>query len=273
MKRQTLVLTIFGAIILIFFGYWMFDSVVSQKNNNSETKSSVTAGTKSSAITLNDLLDKYNFKINNSNTTSSNNLGINSPAQNNYTDTINKDLSGQFISAIQSGMDASSSANAIDFNPTTLTQISQQSILALNNVPKNSELNIINDNSLEASRKYFITALPLLISSFSSLPTGFNDKAISNIFEKGDSSLAQLVLKTNDKLISDLEKTPVPEKYVDLHKKIITQLRGISFAYDALINYQTDPFKLLSLETYLGDMDSRVNSLMQVVIAERSKVF
>jgi len=267
-KEQKTILAVFSACILVFFGYWIFFNNLTPVGSNTSANFSENK-TQSQSNTQN-LIDKYHFQLSNgenngkSTTTST-------KSSKSLTDVVAQDLSNQFLSSVKSGASTSSFDN-ISLSPETFQKMISDSLAALNSLPKRSELVILNDSSSAAAKEYLNSTISLLANHFNDLPANFNDKAIVDIFEKNDFSSAKEVLKANDELVTLLEKVPVPEKYVDLHRKVIAQIKGISFAYDALINYREDPFKLLSLQDYLTTMEQRVDALIKELLTERSRM-
>jgi len=267
-KEQKLILAVFSVCIVIFFGYWIFFSSFTPANSNTSANFSGEK-TQSQSNTQN-LIDKYHFQLNNG----ENNgkfATTSVESSKSLTDIVAQDLSDQFLSNIKSGASTSSFDN-IGLSPETFQKIISDSLAALNSLPKRSELVISSDSSSAAAKKYLNSTISLLANHFNGLPANFNDKAIVDIFEKNDFSSAKEVLKANDELVTLLENIPVPEKYVDLHRKVIAQIKGISFAYNALINYREDPFRLLSLQDYLTTMEQRVSALIKELLSERSRM-
>lgn len=258
MKTRELTLAIFGVIILSFFGYWAFSGVPAtlQSSGNAEKQ------TDNSNYNPN----AYNGKIQTGTTPIAT-----SSETTNITDFIAQNLSNSFISNANNNP-SSLGSSSISMSPQDLQTALSQLPKDFNKVPSDSELNISDDSSVAARKDYLLKAFNMIVGNFSTLPSGFGDKLITNIFEKNDTALAQQVLDITNKTIDDLEKLEVPRAELSLHKKAITGLNNSAIAYNALINYKNDPFRLLAMESYLGDMGGQVVSLSDSFLEEWVKV-
>jgi hypothetical protein len=266
MRRQALFLYVFLGIALSFFGYWIFLGVFGQSNQKEVSKQITKSDFKSS---IDNTFDEYKFFLDNKNF--GNQSEVFNSQETDYTKNIAIDISNQFISKIESGANTSTIKD-IGLNPDMIDQMMAEVEKSLNNLPSVSELNVIDDNSVSAAKKYLSDTLSLINSAFKDLPNDFVDQSIVAFFDRNDPSILNKVILYNKKLISDLKSLPVPKQYVDLHRRMIGQFNASSFLYSVLLNFKDDPFKLMAVEKYLDTMNARSSSIINELKKENLRL-
>jgi hypothetical protein len=172
---------------------------------------------------------------------------INSP--DNLTDLVGKIVAGQIKTLDQSGKGLEN----FDINSPEAQKIIQETIGNLSNPTSffneeinrtinDSQLKISNDNSYEAKSEYLMTTARIIKNNSNEF---YNNpvKAFEKFSDYGDVSGIRQIADTYQNIFNGFLNTPIPSKWIDLHKRYLIFLKKAELTYRGIVDFQNDPIK------------------------------
>lgn len=238
-KEQKLILAVFSACVVIFFGYWTWSGLYSSagsnvSQNNAENSVSATQG--------GSIPSQFSYLDSNSQSSPA-------PAKN-MTQTLAADMSSEFISHSQTASTSTVDdylkgvGSSQDLNQ-KLVSISKDSMTDFIQDFPIPAVNIINNASSQDYETYWKSyndAFKNQISIFNSDPSVLTT-ALNNAVQKNDFTQLDQMLSDYSNAMASLKSMKVPSDLISFQSKNISFLNNYIAMMKSIENVNTDPLK------------------------------
>ncbi len=167
----------------------------------------------------------------------------------NLTELVGKAIAGQMKTLDQSDKGLEN----FDINSPEAQKIIQETVSNLSDstslfseevdrIINDSQLKISDDNSYEAKSKYLMATARIIKNNSNEF---YNNpvKAFEKFSDYGDISGVRQIAVAYQNIFNEFLNTPVPSKWVDLHKRYLIFLKKAELVYKGIADFQNDPVK------------------------------
>jgi hypothetical protein len=241
-KEQKLILAVFAACIVIFFGYWIFESDSGRFSSDLLTSNNQQGSNSGQTSGSGGIPTQFQYLTDSSSSTQ--------PQGKNLTQSFAADMSSDFIAHSQSSDTSSVSdylkgvGNSSQLNQ-KLSSLSKESTSAFIQSYPLAQLNIISKASAKDIETYwrsYNNAFKDQIFEFTSQPS-LLETVLNKAVQEGDFLQLNRMIAGYQTTLEQIKTMPVPSDLVDFHSKNIAFLNNYIVMLKSFENVKSDPLR------------------------------
>jgi hypothetical protein len=248
-KIRAVTFIVFIAIVVFFFAYWATASLINPGTNSAPSLNWASENSPEISGRSGNIIEpassvKFNL------VDSASGINVSASSSDNLTKLIANDISAEFVSKAKDSPNQNPSQileklDSTDLVQNKLSNILQQSTVDLVEDIPNSELNIVNDSSTEAVKKYsqeYVVAVSRMGGIIAS-DSGYMTKIMNDAFQNQDYVALDQELSNGAAVIHALESMQVPLPAVEFHKQSLMFLKNMTVFLSSIQTISADPLK------------------------------